>query len=168
MENKGVSLETNYKERDKTISQLRDDCERLVDKYGKVKKGKGLLFVSLQKLGKALGLNKIISETTTTKEFTTLLKNEDKDETLTISSSSKNPKESEFIVIKGDKHMNELFLSKGDALILENWGMGENIHDPQPVIEPADGNINPYKASLEEIEPYRNIVDNILIKCPFV
>ncbi len=175
VENKGIYLETGHKERDKTISKLREDCELLIDKYGKVKKGKGLLFVSLQKLGKTLGLNKTISGVKT-KEFSILLKK--KDETLTISSSSENPKESEFIVIKGSKHMNELFLSKGDALILENWEMGESIHDPQYIMEPVVDNenvynafierTNPYKAPLEEIEPYRNIVNNILIEYPLV
>lgn len=162
----------SLKERTHLINQLRDNCEQLLIKYGKVEKVSKIT-TSLQKFGKVLGLRHVPPETSS-KKFEAGLEIGGKNEKITVSSTLEDPTTSEFIKILGEKHMNELFLSKANALILENWGGGENVYSEEHLVEPTDSGRggtereypNPRQATMEEIGPYKLIVDAILRNHP--
>lgn len=168
MENIDASSDDS-KERRQLVSQLRDSCEQLLDRYGKVKKV-GKATTSFQRLGKFLGLRHT-PPVTSSKQFGVGLVINGKKEDISISSDSEDPATSEFIKVVGEKHMNELFLRKADALMLENWGMGESVHNEETIIlgTPSFGENgieteykNPRQATIEELAPYKTIIDVIL------
>lgn len=174
MENAEASS-TSLKERMQLINQLRRNCEQLLIRYGKVERV-GALATSFQRLGKALGLRRAPPETSSRK-FEAELEIEGKPEKITISSTSEDPAASKYIQVMGERHMNELFLSKDDALILENWGMGEDVDRKELTIESSSSGEhgteeqereypNPRQATIEEIRPCESIVDAILRDYP--
>lgn len=162
----------SLKEHMQLTNQLRDNCEQLLTKYGKVEKVSKFT-TSFQRLGKVLGLRHIPPEASS-KKFEVDLEIGGEKEEIIISSTSEDPTASEFIIIMGEKHMNELYLGRGGGLILENWGMGESVYNEEKILEsPSFGRggtgreyTNPRQASIEEIRPYKLIVDAVLRNYP--
>lgn len=166
MEN--IEENPNEQKEQQSRSQLRGECEQLLIKYGKTEIS-SVITSSFQKIGRFLRLRQTSPEVGL-RTFKTNLKIEEENEEILISSSAKNPTSSEFIKIKGGRYLNELYLSKNNAFILENWGLGESIYEKREEIE-LNGNsekitTNPRQASLEEISPYKIIVDAILQNHP--
>ncbi len=56
----------------------------------------------------------------------------------------------------------ELLLSKEDALIFEDWGMGEDLYHPEDILEVGEGlefeYTNPRLATINDIEPYYELL----------
>ncbi len=171
MENVEASS-SSPKERTQLINQLRSNCEQLLIKYGRVEKVSKFT-TSFQRLGRVLGLRQVPPETDSRKLEAELEIGGEK-EKITISSTSEDPTISEFIRIRGEKHMDELFLSKAGAFILENWGMGESVYHEEHIIEsPTFGESgtereypNPRQATMEEVGPYKSIVEAVLRNHP--
>ncbi|MCJ7804536.1 hypothetical protein MUP35_02265 [Patescibacteria group bacterium] len=167
MEN--IEGNSNEQKEQQLRSQLRGECEQLLIKYGKTEIS-SVIASSFQKIGKFLGLRQTPPEVDL-RTFKTKLKIKGEAEEILISSNTKSPITSEFIKIKGEKHINELYLSKdNNAFILENWGLGESIYEKREEVE-LNGNTekittNPRQASLEEVLPYKTIVDTILQNHP--
>lgn len=158
------------KERDRVIIKTRQQCEGLLDRYGKEEMGESRVFATVERLKRALTGQHSIPQPGSIKSFSIPVKIVDEERVINISSSSNDPKTSEFIRIKVDKTIEELLLSSEDALIFEDWGMGENIYEKE-IIEEHDGPqvreyTNPRLAPLEEIEPYAFTIDQIVLDKP--
>lgn len=89
-----------------------------------------------------------------------------------ITSNNFNPVSAEWIMMKPEKHMCALVLTKtGRALIFEDWGLGERLDKLEMVREHLSSEeelitTNPRAASLEEIQNYRDALGEILAKYP--
>ncbi|SRR5258708_26501086 len=151
-------------ERDGLILVTRYSCEEIIRTKGKTKKGENKL---LGVAKKALGLKQIFRGTNTTQIFEVEIVEDGRPRQVSITSSSENPALSEFIKIKVSDCIQELVLSKDDALILEDWGMGENVYGEELTIETNGSEEreypNPRPATLEEIKPYVKLVSDILL-----
>jgi hypothetical protein len=145
-----IYTDNESEERNKLIIKMRESCDEILIKWGKVKKEKKKIF-GIFPLSYKVNFFSINS--------------------INISSTSSNPKASEFIRVKVEKHIEELLLSHEDALIFEDWGMGENIYEEGIVTETDEAGSeikypNPRLATLEEIEPYFFIINQIKALIP--
>lgn len=149
-------------------SRMRDHAEKLLEKYGTVEKDKNALR-RLARLVINLGRTGLINS----KVFSVDLDSTGGPFKVTMRSNRADPSSSEWIFIKPEVSIEGLVLqNQGEALIFEDWGMGEKISELKENVEESISATevveytNPRAALSEEIEPYKRIVETILQKYP--
>lgn len=126
---------------------LQEKCINLLKKYGKGVRTKSVSFNVSSRIGEIQ---------------------------LKVSANNREPSKASVIRIKPERHMSELVLIKkdegGQALVFEDWGMGERLDEVEHVVEHESYGerhyTNPRVASKDEFQSYKTAIDEILSSNP--
>lgn len=151
-------------ERSELIDRLSKDCVALLGMHGRVKKPERSFSNIFRSLGEKLGMNPPSMETRTVRTMTQDVVINDQNWPIKITSSSEDPRLSEFIEIRIHEAVRVLYLGWDDAMLLDDWKMGENVYDPE-IFDPEEyygGEVaedNPRPASFDEMQQFRMVID---------
>jgi hypothetical protein len=151
-------------ERSELIEHLNRDCVALLGMRGRVKKPERSFSNVFRLLGEKLRMNPPSMETRTVRTLTQGVTIKDQVWPIKITSSSEDPQLSEFIEIRIGDTVRVLYLGWDDALLLDDWKMGENIYEPE-TFDPEEhygGEVaddNPRPATYDEMLQFRMVID---------
>ena len=151
-------------ERSELVENLSRDCVALLGMRGRVRKPEHSFSNVFRLLGEKLGMNPPSMETRTDRTLTQDVTINDQIWPIMTTSSSEDPQLSEFIEIRIREAVRVLYLGWDDAMLLDDWKMGENVYDPE-IFDPEEyygGEIahdNPRPASFDEMLQFRMVID---------
>lgn len=154
-------------ERSQLIENLSKDCVALLGLRGGVEKPARSFSNMFRFLGEKLGVHPPSMKTRTVRTLTQDVTIKDQRWPIKITSSSEDPQLSEFIEIRIGEAVRVLYLGWDDALLLDDWKMGdENIYDPE-IFDPEEyyggeeAHDNPRPAFFDEMLQFRKVIDSV-------